>query len=100
MAFTGSRFPRIRPDELEAVNEVLSSGNGRLMSRLAWGLLNRAPEQFSDEFTDLLLILLGKLPAGGRGMVARQIGGGCATSTGISGGRWSPISRRRTGPRS
>ena len=75
MAFTGSRFPRIRPDELEAVNEVLASGNGRLMSRLAWGLLNRAPEQFSDEFTDLLWILLGKLPAGGRGMVARQIGG-------------------------
>ncbi len=75
MSFTGSRFPFISPDELEAVNEVLSSDNGRLLSRLAWGLLNRSPEQFSREFTDLLWILLGKLPSGGRGMVARQIGG-------------------------
>lgn len=75
MAFIGSRFPRVGADEKEAVNGVLSSGNGRLSARLAWGLLNRAPEEFSEEFTDLLWILLGKLPSGGKGMVARQIGG-------------------------
>lgn len=75
VGFIGTRFPRITHEETGTLNEVLEGGNPRLHARLAWGLLNRAPEQFNREFTDLLWVLLGKLGPGGRGMVARQIGG-------------------------
>jgi serine phosphatase RsbU (regulator of sigma subunit) len=71
----GARFPRIEKRELLILNEILAGDDKRFLRNLAWGLLNRSPEEFSREFTDLLWLILERMPPGGKGMVARQIGG-------------------------
>ncbi len=73
--YIGRRFPDISAREMEFVNALLQGEDSRLLQSLAWGLLNRSPDEFTTEFTDLLWLLLGRLPPGGKGLVARQIGG-------------------------
>jgi len=74
-SFLGTRFPALDRREMQILNDVLESNDGRLLRSLAWGLLNRNPEEFSREFTDLLWLILERMPPGGKGLVARQIGG-------------------------
>jgi hypothetical protein len=71
----GARFPEIEKREIRLLDELLASDDRRLLRNLAWGLLNRSPEEFSREFTDLLWLILERMPPGGKGLVARQIGG-------------------------
>lgn len=75
MVYLGGRFPRLNRDEMAVVDEALSEGDGRILRSLAWGLLTRETEEFSTEFTDLLWVILDRMPPGGRGLVARQVGG-------------------------
>jgi hypothetical protein len=75
LMYLGSRFPALTRDEMEVINEVLAGSDGRLLRNLSWGLLSRGTEEFQTEFTDLLWVLLERMPPGGKGFVARQIGG-------------------------
>lgn len=73
--FIGSRFPDITSDELQLVNATLMEGDSYLLMALASGLLVRVPERFSEEFTDLLWVILERLEPGYKSRFTRNIGG-------------------------
>jgi len=70
----GTVFPDLSGRELAIVNAVLEEGNTKAIASLTWGLLDRPAEDYSQEFHDLLWILISKLPRGGKGRLAWQIG--------------------------
>lgn len=73
--FVGSRFPVVTDRETELINEALIEGDSQLLMRLANGLLNRLPEEFSEEFTDLLWLLLERLEPQYKAQFSMQVGG-------------------------
>ncbi len=75
LSHLASRFPDISGKELEILNGELQNGDDQILLSIITGLLNRRPEEFVEEFNDLLWLLVGRLPEGGRGMLARNIGG-------------------------
>ncbi len=74
MIYIGSRFPDLSPREFDILNSVLETGGPRLLGFLTWGLLDRRLEDFSEEFHDLLWVLMDRLSSGGKGRLAWQIG--------------------------
>lgn len=75
MLHLGSRFPVIDKRELAVINRILEQGSRDPLEGMAWGLLNRRPEDYTSESMDLLLLLLEKLPEGRKGIAAQAIGG-------------------------
>jgi serine phosphatase RsbU (regulator of sigma subunit) len=72
--FLGRRFPDITSDEMEIVNNALNKGNNSELMSLVSGLLNRQLGEFAEESIDLIWLLMQRLPDGGRGLVAFNIG--------------------------
>jgi hypothetical protein len=70
----GTVFPDLSERELSIVNSVMETGDPRGIRSLTWGLLDRPAEEYSQEFHDLLWILISKLSRGGKGRLAWQIG--------------------------
>ncbi|MCD4848063.1 MAG: SpoIIE family protein phosphatase [Candidatus Aegiribacteria sp.] len=70
----GSKFPDLSSREYEVLNDVLESGDSGLLPPLIIGLLDRELEEFNQEFSDLLWVLMERLPDGGRGRLAWRIG--------------------------
>lgn len=74
MIYIGNKFPVLESREFDVLNEVLEGGDSRLMTSLIMGLLDRKLEAFNQEFNDLLWVLMGRLPPGGKGKLAWRIG--------------------------
>lgn len=74
MMYIGSKFPTLETREFDVLNEVLADGNPVLTTALILGLLDRKLEGFNQEFNDLLLVLMDRLPPGGKGRLAWRIG--------------------------
>jgi len=74
LLYIGSKFPSLDTREFDVLNEVLEDGNPRLITVLIMGLLDRKLEEFNQEFNDLLLVLMDRLPPGGKGRLAWRIG--------------------------
>lgn len=72
--YVGSKFPDLSGREYEVLNDVLESGDSGLLPPLIIGLLDRELEEFNQEFSDLLWVLMDRLPDGGRGNLAWRIG--------------------------
>ena len=70
----GSKFPDLSCREYEVLNDVLESGDSGLLPPLIIGLLDRELEEFNQEFSDLLWVLMDRLPEGGKGRLAWRIG--------------------------
>ncbi len=70
----GRRFPGLSERELEVVNETLTAGREDEMENLIQGLMNRQLGEFGEESCDLLWLLMQRLPNGGRGIIAYNIG--------------------------
>jgi len=75
LQFIGSRFPDVTSDETQLVNAALLEGDSYLLMALASGLLVRVPERFSEEFTDLLWVILERLEPGWKSRFTKNIGG-------------------------
>jgi serine phosphatase RsbU (regulator of sigma subunit) len=75
LQFIGSRFPDVSEEELELVNQSLLEGDSYLLMALASGLLVRVPERFSEEFTDLLWVILERLEPAYKSRFTKDIGG-------------------------
>ncbi|MCK5064079.1 MAG: HEAT repeat domain-containing protein, partial [Candidatus Fermentibacteraceae bacterium] len=72
--YIGRKFPDLSSREYEILNDVLEAGDSALLPSLIIGLLDRKLEEFNQEFSDLLWILMDRLPAGGKGRLAWRIG--------------------------
>ncbi len=74
MFFLGHKFPNLNRMELTIVNDALTRGNNDELRGLVFGLMNRQLSDFDEESCDLLWLLMQRLPDGGRGLVANNIG--------------------------
>ncbi|MFO7627512.1 MAG: SpoIIE family protein phosphatase [Candidatus Fermentibacteraceae bacterium] len=70
----GGRFPDMIPQERKVLNAALERGNPEDLRFLAQGLTNRRLEGVTGEVGDLLWLLIQRLKAGGRSLVAFQLG--------------------------
>ena len=75
LQYIGSRFPEVSEEEMDLVNQSLLEGDSRCLMGLASGLLDRIPERFSEEFTDLLWVILERLEPVYKSRFTRNIGG-------------------------
>jgi serine phosphatase RsbU (regulator of sigma subunit) len=71
----GSCFPDISGRETEILNGELQRSDDQALRAILAGLLNRRPEEFGEEFSDLLWLVVDRLREGGRGILATYIGG-------------------------
>ncbi len=74
MFHIGVKFPDLDQDEVTVLNRVLEEGESTQIRSLINGLLDRRLEDFNQEFNDLLWVLIGRLPPGGKGRLAWRIG--------------------------
>ena len=72
--YLGRKFPALDTQEMKIVNAALDRGNTRELMALVNGLMNRQLGEFEEESCDLLWLLMLRLPDGGRGLVAFNIG--------------------------
>ncbi len=72
--YLGRKFPHLNKREMEIVNSALDKGNDTRLMELVFGLMNRQLGEFEEESCDLLWLLMQRLPDGGRGLVASNIG--------------------------
>jgi serine phosphatase RsbU (regulator of sigma subunit) len=75
LSHLSSRFPDISEHELKILNGELERNDEQMLRSIIAGLLNRRTEEFVEEFNDLLWLVVKRLDEGGRGMLARNIGG-------------------------
>ncbi len=74
LIYLGRKFPDLEPREMEIVNSALDRGENSQLMNLVFGLMNRQLGEFEEESCDLLWLLMQRLPRGGRGVVASNIG--------------------------
>ncbi len=72
--YLGRKFPDLDKREMKIVNSALNRGETGELMALVEGLMNRSPGEFEEESCDLLWLLMQRLPDGGRGLVAFNIG--------------------------